>query len=103
MLVARYIFSALRYALILYARCVTNIKNSEEKKSKSGTPTITPSHLVKSEAKRVGETTYRRASVAARSNEEITNVPRLTSQVRGANRAIVLFCSPCSICERCMV
>src|SRR5258708_5040545 len=98
MLVARYSFSAFRYALILYARFVNNTKNSEREKNKSGTTTIPPSILEKSEAKRGGETACRRASIAAISNEEMTNVLRLTSQVRGARSAILLFWLFCHLC-----
>src|SRR6266566_5744367 len=106
MLISRCFFSAFRYALILCARFVNNVKNSAKKKNKSGTTTIPPNNLEKSEAKKVGEMTYRRASAAARSTEEMTIVPKLTSQVRGARRAIVLFwlfCHLCNICEHCII
>src|SRR5215472_4532578 len=101
MLIARYLLSALRYALITCPRFVDNAKKSAQRKNKSGTKAIALNNW----AKRAGETTYKRASVAAISSEEIISVLRLISQVREADRAILLFwlcCRPCS-CACCIV
>jgi hypothetical protein len=59
-------------------------KKSAKKNKQDGTATVTANLWENNRAKSPGEMAGKRASAAAMSKAEMTSVPRLTSQVRGA-------------------